>query len=96
MNTIIVILTIMFTSFIGYALIRFFRLITNDNLLAIGLSYGLGAGLVSFQIFIYSTLNIALKRELIIMPWLMLFLFFPRTLKLKNLQRIKFPKLRSF
>lgn len=71
MNIFIVLLTILFTSAIGYILIRGFNLI-EDKLFAFSCSYGLGMGLVSFQLYLYSRLNIPWENTLLIIPWILI------------------------
>lgn len=76
MNSIIVLFTILFIATIGYVFIQGFGLLARKNtLLAIGLSYGVGIGLISFQLFMYARIGIAWQRELILVPWLLFFAF---------------------
>ncbi len=75
MNSIIVLLTILFISAIGYCIIWGFELLPKkDNLRALGYSYGLGVGAVSLQLYMYSRLSIPWQREFIIIPWVLLIL----------------------
>lgn len=73
MNIFIVIFTILFISLIGYIIIRGFEFISaKDNLLAIGVSYGLGVGLISMQLYLYSSIGIPWQRSTILIPLIIL------------------------
>ncbi len=95
MNSIIVFFIILFISVMGYSIIKGFNLLSGPNkIAAVPYSFGLGVGLISMQLFIYSRLNIIWSRELIIFPWLVLIavLF----IKSKKKVVIHFPKLSKF
>ena len=71
MNELIVIITILGISGIGYMMLTGFRLFAKqDTLLALGCSYGLGVGLIAAQLFVYSWLQIPWGKALLITPWL--------------------------
>lgn len=73
MNILIVLLTIISITLIGYIIIRGFGFLSGkDNLLAIGYSYGLGAGLIAMQLYVYSRLHIPWHLELLGIPWIIL------------------------
>ncbi len=73
MNIIITLITILFITAVGFAIIRGFNLISNkDKLLSIACSYGLGVGLISMQLYVFSRLNFPWHKELLIYPWLIL------------------------
>ncbi len=95
MNIFITILTILFIAGIGYLLIFAFRLLPSGNkLLALACSYGLGVGLISLQLFIYSQFKISWQRILLIFPWLV----FVVIVLIKNRKRIHLhlPRLPKF
>ncbi|HSA84431.1 MAG TPA: hypothetical protein VLF20_06135 [Patescibacteria group bacterium] len=95
MSIVIVVLSILFLSAIGYAILRGCHLLSaKDNLIAIGASYGLGVGLVSAQLYLYSLMYVPWEREFILIPWIVLFLF----VLVKNRKRIKivFPQISSW
>lgn len=71
MNFLLILISILFTAFIGYVFIRGFNLI-EDKLFALACSYGLGIGLIYYQLFLYSRLGISWSKELIIIPWILL------------------------
>lgn len=86
MNAIVVIFTIIFISAIGYVVIRGFDLLSaKENLIAIGASFGLGVGLISAQLYVYSKLNIAWQKESLLFPWI----FFIMGFLLKNRKSIR-------
>ena len=68
MNAIITVLTLLFVSLVGYVGIRSFGLFSKNALLAFGCSYGLGVGMITLQMYLYSRIGI---------PWHNLYLFFP-------------------
>lgn len=68
MNALITFAAIIFISAIGYVVIRGFNLI-KDDIFAIGSSFGLGIGLVAFELYIFSSLNIPWEKSLLILPW---------------------------
>ncbi len=73
MNILIVLLGICFLSLLGYIIIRGLDLLPPGNtLLSLGISYGLGVGLVALQLYCYSRVNIAWNREFILVPWLLI------------------------
>src|SRR5258706_6520752 len=96
MNAIIVLLSILFISIIGYIIIWGFKLL-QDNLFTVAYSYGLGVGLISMQLYIYSRLHISWEKEFLIIPWIILV----SILLIKNRKKINFklpkiPKLTKF
>jgi len=93
MNILIVVLTILFITLVGFAVIRLLNLLENfDNLLKLSYSYGFGVGLVCFQLYIYSRLNIAWEKINLILPWLIVIAFF--LIKRKSIFsfKLKLPK----
>ena len=91
MNAVVVILSILFITSIGYAVLRGFNFLsTKNNLFAIGASYGLGVGCISMQLYLYSRLSIPWQKETLLIPWIILFI----VLLLKNRKKIHvgFPK----
>jgi hypothetical protein len=96
MTSLIVLITIIATSLIGYTIIRGFDLV-EDKLIAFSYSYGLGIGLIYAQMFMYS-LGIGWYRLVLLFPWLIIcaaililkrenFKFKPpRKLKLNNIE----------
>lgn len=92
MTVFTVILTILFISLIGYVIIRGLGFFTaKDNLLAIGASYGLGVGLVSMQLYVYSVVGIPWQRTFLLIPWFLFiaYLIFYKRKKIK----LSFPKI---
>src|SRR5216684_7695208 len=95
MNIIFVICICLFITFIGYTIIWGFKLLPEvDVLLVVAISYGLGVGAISSQLYLYSRLNIPWNRELLILPWLIILII----LFIKNRKRIalSLPKLPKF
>lgn len=73
MDEFIALLLIAFTSLASYLLIRRLNLLSKDeSLLAFASSYGLGTGLMAFQLYFYSRLNIGWSRESLILPWIII------------------------
>ena len=89
MNTIIALVSIIFITSIGYAVLLIL------NLKSLSLSYGLGVGLIAAQLFIYSRLQIPWQKELLIIPWLIIFIIaiVLKYKKLKSKKKIKYLKL---
>jgi len=74
MNVLIVFLSIIFISGIGFGILRGFHFLqSKDTLLTLGASYGLGVGLIALQLYLYYRLDISWQREFVILPWLILF-----------------------
>ena len=93
MNLIIVILTIVFACAVGLSFIRLFNFV-EDNLLAIASSFGLGLGIIGFQLFWYSRVGITWKAELIILPWVIFAGLIILFNKKKNVKLIKVAKVK--
>ncbi|MBI2031152.1 MAG: glycosyltransferase family 39 protein [Candidatus Levybacteria bacterium] len=92
MNIFIVLITILFMSFVGYVVIRLFTLLPKKMVLfTIGCSYGLGAGLISLQLYLYSRFNISWSKESLIFPWIILIVLF----LFKNMKKMSFKFLRT-
>ncbi len=73
MNTLIVLLSILFVSGIGFLLLRLFGILkSKDNLIALGASYGLGVGLIALQLYLYYRIDIPWQREYVLAPWVIL------------------------
>lgn len=73
MNNIVAILSILFISLVGYMVIWGFGLLDRkDKLLTVGCSYGLGIGLITMQMYIYTRLTIPWEKLILIVPWLIL------------------------
>jgi hypothetical protein len=82
MSILIVLLTIIFISLIGFSVLKGFGFLPNKGtLFTIACSYGLGVGLVTMQLFLYSRFQIPWQRELILFPW---FLFLGGILIVKH------------
>lgn len=87
MNAVIVIITILFISLLGYScLLGFGFFSSKDKLLALGASYGLGVGLISMQLYIYSTIGIPWERTFLLIPWFILI----AAILLKNRKKLPF------
>jgi hypothetical protein len=73
MNELIVFLTILIITAIGYTVIRGFNLLpTKNQLFIIACSFGLGVGLTACQLYIYSRLGIPWHNTVLLLPWLLL------------------------
>ena len=94
MNVLIVFLTIVFITVIGYSFIHLFKLLKNfDELLKISYSFGLGVSLICLQLYLYSRLNIIWNKELLILPWLILILtVLFKYRKIITFRHLKYPK----
>ena len=76
MNELLVILSLLLFIIIGYSIITSFQLINNLNILEkLPYSFGVGVGLISFQLFAYSQLHIGWSLFSIISPWIFLVIF---------------------
>jgi hypothetical protein len=63
-------LCVLFVTAIGFCCIKWLNLLPEkDNLLTLGYSYGLGVGLISMQLYLYSRLNLPWDKYLIVLPW---------------------------
>jgi hypothetical protein len=74
MNSLIVLLTIIFITAIGYAFIKLFNLLSKDSLLAFSYSFGLGVALICFQMYLYTKLDIPWQKISLLTPWLVFIL----------------------
>lgn len=73
MNELIVLATIGFITTVGYTIIRGFNLLSSkENLFAIACSYGLGVGLITSQLYLYSRMQVPWMVEYIFTPWLLI------------------------
>jgi len=91
----LVLLCVLFVTAIGFFCIKWLNLLSmKDNLLTLGYSYGLGVGLISIQLYLYSRLNLPWDKYLLVLPWLIL-LFLGIFLRRKNGFTVdfKWPKL---
>lgn len=92
MSAFIVFLSILFIAGIGFAILRGFHFVEQKNtLLAIGASYGLGAGLIGLQLYAYSRFNIPWQNEYLFLPWVLLFVFV--LIRNRKTIRVRFPKI---
>jgi len=90
----IVILSVIFITGIGFSVIKWLKLLSGkDNLLTLGYSYGLGVGLISFQLYLYSRLNVSWDKYLLIVPWGLLMILFAFLNKKRFKFNFKIPKL---
>lgn len=90
MNELVVFLSIVYFVLIGLEVILAFGLLSESPFLTIPISFGLGTGMGSMQLYIYSRLNIGWNPILLITPWLMLFV-----LKFSSIKKSLFPVLNS-
>ena len=74
MNILIVLLTVCFVCLLGYLFIKTFNFLPGkEDLSVLGHSYGLGIGLISLQLYLFSRLNISWDRYSLIFPWIVFF-----------------------
>ncbi len=96
MNVILVFLSIVFITVIGYSFINFFKILNGfDKLLRLSYSFGLGIIFVSFQLYCYSRLNIVWTSADILTPWVIFILI--HIIKNRNLltKLPKWPRLKK-
>jgi hypothetical protein len=87
MNAIIVFLSILFISITGFTILRGLNFLQRkDTFLAIGASYGLGVGLIAFQLYFYFRLDIPWQKEFVLAPWIILIV----AVLIRNRKHIKF------
>ncbi len=73
MNNLLIILVTIFLSLIGFILIKGFDLLPNKkNMYIFGLSYGMGVGIVSQQLFLLNILNFGWNIKFIILFWIII------------------------
>lgn len=76
MTILVVIIALFFMIIIGYSIIKAFDLIPGINdYERLPFAFGLGAGLVAFQLYFYSRLGIEWNNLIILMPWIIFILF---------------------
>jgi len=76
MNEIIVIISLLFFIALGYALFLVSGLLSELNFFEkLPYSFGLGMGLVAFQLFLYSQLKIQWNYETLLFPWIFLIFY---------------------
>jgi hypothetical protein len=91
MSELIVILTVLIISAIGFVTIKALNLLPKkDTLSVFAYSYGLGVGLVAFQLYIYARVYIPWQWEFIFSPWIILCI----VAFLKNRKKIHFSSLK--
>lgn len=86
MNLIFVIFALFCFTFCGYLILNLLKIFKDKSEIEkIPFSFGLGAGIIAFQLYLYSRLNISLDLLYILLPWLFLFLysFYKKSLKFK-------------
>jgi hypothetical protein len=77
MSELSVIISILLIAFVGYLIIRGFRLLPNLSFLYIlSYSYGFGVGVIALQMFLYARIGIAWNTISLLFPWAALFLIF--------------------
>lgn len=75
MNIIIVLLILVFIVTIGYEFISLFNLLNGfSKLLKLSYAFGLGVAFVSFQMYVYSRLNMPWTKLSMLMPWIVFIL----------------------
>lgn len=86
MNELIVIFSLFFMVCCGYSLLVFFNFLSDHNFFEkIPYSFGLGVGLIAFQLFTYSRISIEWNRFTILIPWIVIIAY----AVIKNNKRIK-------
>lgn len=88
MNIIIVLLLLIFTSFIGMYIIRKYTLLRN-GITALPYGFAVGFGIIGYLMFVYSLLNLPWKPILLLLPFLV---FFIATYKKMYFGKVKVPK----
>jgi hypothetical protein len=90
MNIFIVLLTILFIISIGFCILQGFNFFSKkEKLISLPYSFGLGVGLISTQLYLYSRLNIPWSRLFVILPWVILIAVI--VFRKKNDIHFKFP-----
>lgn len=93
-DVLIVILSVVFITAVGFFVLKWLNLLSGkSNLLVLGYSYGLGVGLISLQLYLYSRLNIPWVEYLLVVPWLIAIMFYAYIRRNKLRFNFKAPKL---
>ena len=72
-NTVVAIIYCLGISVIGYSLLNLFIRKELSGLEKISISYGLGVGVIAFQLFIYSILGLQWNIYTVFIPWIFVF-----------------------
>lgn len=79
MNEAIVLLGLIWMTCIGYVIIKFFRLLDNSSdIEKLPYSFGLGAGVVAIQLYLYSRLHVSWNIFFLLLPWILFLILFFR------------------
>ncbi len=97
MTLLLTIITVLFIFTCGYAVINLFNLSEKTFIEKLAYSWGLGVGLISMQMFFYSTLNIEWSRLSLILPWIIVISYSLWKIRPDiNLEKVKFDKVEKF
>lgn len=93
-DTFIVVVGIIFLFWIGYSVIELFSVFPKASLLEkLGFSYGLGAGFVILQLFLYSLFHITWNIVSVLVPWFVLcFIYWLRSKHKLRKSKLNFPR----
>lgn len=93
MSELIIIFSLLYFTAIGFAIFQIFNFPPKNYYLKIPLYFGIGSGLGSVQLYLYSRTNLSWNPILLILPWAILFLISLKRVSKENLYSLLKPKI---